>query len=98
MTVFTERMCFPFHFCDIGGFELFRLKTKGFTRLLQALLNSHSDGNSHTHHGIVACAQEVQYLHKRAESAGLIRVFLAPILIPTGIELPVEGILCHQNP
>ena len=44
-------MCFLVLILRKMGFELFTVQSKGFTRLLQALLNSDSHGDSHTDHG-----------------------------------------------
>ena len=46
-----SRMCFLVLILRKMGFELFTVQSKGFTRLLQALLNSDSHGDGHTDHG-----------------------------------------------
>ena len=51
-------MCFLAYILRKVGLELFAVQSRGFTRLLQAFLNSNSHGNGHTDHGVVACAQE----------------------------------------
>ena len=44
-------MCFLAYILRKVGLELFTVQSKGFTRLLQAFLNSHSNGDGHTDHG-----------------------------------------------
>ena len=65
-TDFSERMCFLAFFLRKLGLELFTVQIRGFTRLLQAFLNSNSHGNGHTDHGVVACAQEALGSPRRA--------------------------------
>ena len=44
-------------------YEVYALFTLENSVKLQVLLNSNSDRNSHTNHGVVACAQEAHHLH-----------------------------------
>ena len=60
-------MCFLALFLRKVGFELFTVQSKGFTRLLQAFLNSNSHGDGHTDHGVVARAQEASEARFREE-------------------------------
>ena len=56
IAVFTERMCFLALLFKKVWFELFQFKKRGFTRLLQSLLNSNGHSDGHADHGVVACA------------------------------------------
>ena len=58
-SLISQKGCASLHyFCEKWGFELFEVQIRGFTLLLQALLNSDSHGDGHADHGVVACAQE----------------------------------------
>ena len=56
----------------------------GVKTLLQGLLNSNSNANGHTDHGVVACAQEAHHLNVQAAFGRLlccaVRVFACLII------------------
>ena len=63
-------MCFLALLLWKVGFEPFTVQSEGFTRLLQALLNSDSHGNGHTDHGVVASAQEAYHFDMGGDGGG----------------------------
>ena len=56
-------MCFLVLILRKLGFELFQLKSKAFTLLLQGFFDCNCDRDSHTDHGVVTSAQEAHHLN-----------------------------------
>ena len=96
-------MCFLAYVLRKLGFELFTVQIRGFTRLLQAFLNSDSNAHGHTDHGVVACAQEAHHFHVKSACRRLFACGAgtfgagSPTFRKTRSTSPESGMLCFPS-
>ena len=70
-------MCFLALLFRKVGTQLFQFKKRGFTRLLQSLLNSNGHSDGHADHGVVACAQEAHHFDMGGDGGGTCELSIA---------------------